>query len=308
MNQSNFCVEKALQAIYYLQSRTQITDKMSLVKLLFFADRFHIRHFCIPMLCDSYTAMRHGPVCSKTYDLIKKGQYYDYLSLTKRKFVAHNLFCKKKTIVTVLNTGDNELSASDKKSLDFSISNFAKFERKELSKISHAYPEWSRFKTVLQTEFSNAEEMSYLDFFDNPNPNDVYIKKYLNGNDPFDDDNERLQAFKKQYQLFIDNVSKIKKFSRYEKDWNGYGAEPINETIICRALDFLYQKATKQPKVFLTARSTVQFEWDSVQKRYLEIEVLKDRYIVYSDFDGRKSECETENTGKCLDEVEKYYA
>lgn len=106
----------------------------------------------------------------------------------------------------------------------------------------------------------------------------------------------------------MDNVSKIKKFSQYGNDWNGYGAEPIDEAIICRALDFLYQKATKQPKVSLTARSSIQFEWDSIQKRCLEIEILKDRYIVYSDFDGKKSECETEDLDKCLDEVEKYYA
>ena len=94
MSMNNYREEKVLQALYYLQAKTHIMDKMSLVKLLFFADRFHVRNFCIPMLCDSYTAMRQGPVCSKTYDLIKKGQYFDYFPEQKQKIVEKNLTCE----------------------------------------------------------------------------------------------------------------------------------------------------------------------------------------------------------------------
>ena len=203
MSMSTYREEKALQALYYLQSKTHITDKMSLVKLLFFADRFHVRNFCIPMLCDSYTAMRQGPVCSKTYDLIKKGQYFDYLPEQKQKFVAKNLTCENETVVTVCDTGDDYLSPSDKMALDFSIEHFSAYDRKDLSKISHVYPEWKRFKTILETEFSNAEDMSYADFFDNPSPNDRYLKKYFNGKDPFEDDAEALKAKKEEYESVL---------------------------------------------------------------------------------------------------------
>ncbi|MBD5434637.1 MAG: SocA family protein [Treponema sp.] len=203
MNRISYSCEKALQALYYLQAKTQITDKMSLVKLLFFADRFHVRTFCIPMLCDSYTAMRQGPVCSKTYDLIKKGQYFDYLPASQRQFVSKNLSCKKETVVTVLDTGSDCLSVSDKIALDFSIEHFSQFERKDLSKISHAYPEWNRYKTILETKFSNAEEMSYSDFFDNPELNDKYIQKYFNGIDPFEEDAEALKAKKEEFESVL---------------------------------------------------------------------------------------------------------
>ena len=203
MGINNYSEEKALQALYYLQSKTHITDKMSLIKLLFFADRFHLRTFCVPMLCDSYTAMRQGPVCSKTYDLIKKGQYFDYLPASKKKFVEKNLSCKKETIVSVCDTGDDYLSQSDRMALDFSIEHFSSFGRKDLSKISHAYPEWNRFKTILETEFSNAEDMSYADFFDNPLPNDRYIKKYFNGVDPFEEDSEDLKAKKEEFESVL---------------------------------------------------------------------------------------------------------
>ena len=40
MRQSNYMVEKALQVMYYLQSKTHVIDKMSLVKLLFLRTGF----------------------------------------------------------------------------------------------------------------------------------------------------------------------------------------------------------------------------------------------------------------------------
>ena len=147
--------------------------------------------------------MRQGPVCSKTYDLIKKGQYFDFLPEIKQKLVANNLSCDKETVVTVRDTGDDYLSESDKMALDFSIEHFSSFDRKDLSKISHAYPEWSKYKTVLETEFSNAEDMSYTDFFDNPQPNDRYIKKYFNGVDPYAETPDTLAAKKEEYERIL---------------------------------------------------------------------------------------------------------
>lgn len=203
MNMYKYKEEKALQALYYIQSKTRITDKMSLLKLLFFADRFHIRKFCVPMLNDFYTAMRQGPVCSRTYDLIKKEQYFYCLPEAKQNFIKQNLSCKNRTIVTINNTGDDYLSLSDKMALNFSIEHFSSFDRKALSKISHAYPEWNKFKTILETKFSNAEKMSYLDFFDNPSPGNCYIKKFFGGIDPFEEDAVALKAKKEEYETIL---------------------------------------------------------------------------------------------------------
>lgn len=193
-----FDFHKALQAMHYLQSKAHVSDKLALLKLLFFADRYHIRHYGISMLMDNYCAMSLGPVCSKTYDLIKKGFYYECLIASEKSFVDSNLSCVD-DIVSVKDTGTDELSVSDKEAMDFSIKNFAKFTPYDLSQITHAYPEWSRYKYILENHISASENMDYKDFFDDPEDGNEYIVKYLNGKDPFADDKEILAAMKQEY-------------------------------------------------------------------------------------------------------------
>ena len=87
MEGQTFDYHKALQAMFYLQAKASVSDKLSLLKLLFFADRYHVRHYGISMLMDNYCAMTLGPVCSKTYDIIKKGLYYDGLGEADKLFI-----------------------------------------------------------------------------------------------------------------------------------------------------------------------------------------------------------------------------
>lgn len=202
MRGNSFDVQKTLQSLYYLQSRCKVSDKLSLLKLIFFADRYHIRNYGIPMLQDNYCAMTLGPVCSKTYDLIKKGLYYDGLTENAKNFVDENLFCNK-DFVSVKNTGSDRLSESDKEALDFSIKNFSRFSPYELSEITHAYPEWSRYKDLLESHVSASETMDYADFFCDPEKGNEYIAKYLDGKDPFADDPEILAAMRSEYKSFL---------------------------------------------------------------------------------------------------------
>ena len=199
MEGQTFDFHKALQSMYYLQSNSHVSDKLALLKLLFFADRYHIRHYGISMLMDNYFAMSLGPVCSKTYDLIKKGLYYDGLIDSDKAFVDNNLSCVNDT-VSVKDTGTDELSVSDKEAMDFSIRNFAKFTSYDLSQITHAYPEWNRYRYLLENHISASENMDYKDFFDDPEDGNEYIVKYLNGKDPFADDKDILAAMKQEYE------------------------------------------------------------------------------------------------------------
>ena len=63
-----------IQAIDYIirnSSNTHSLNKISILKLLFFADRYHLRKYGRTISNDSYCAMQNGPVASKTYDLLK---------------------------------------------------------------------------------------------------------------------------------------------------------------------------------------------------------------------------------------------
>ncbi len=199
MRGAKFSVKKALQALYYIQSASNISDKLSLLKLVFFADRYHIRNYGISMLQDDYCAMTLGPVCSKTYDLIKKGLYYDGLTAEGQHLVDENLFCNR-DVVSVKNTGDDYLSISDKEALDFSIRHFGSFSPYQLSEITHAYPEWSRYRDVLDSHVSASETMDYADFFSDPEEGNEYIIKYLGGKDPFADDVSVMNAMREEYK------------------------------------------------------------------------------------------------------------
>jgi hypothetical protein len=39
----SFNIEKIIQALAYIQRKIKITDKLKLIKILFFADRLHLR-------------------------------------------------------------------------------------------------------------------------------------------------------------------------------------------------------------------------------------------------------------------------
>ncbi|MBQ6567369.1 MAG: SocA family protein [Treponema sp.] len=202
MHGAKFSVRKTLQALYYLQRKSNVSDKLALLKLVFFADRYHIRNYGISMLQDNYCAMNLGPVCSKTYDLIKKGLYYDGLTEDAKKLVDASLFCNR-DVVDVKDTGDDLLSVSDKEALDFSVENFGSFSAYQLSEITHAYPEWSRFHEILDSHISSSEEMDYADFFGDPEKGNCYIEKYLAGKDPFADDVSVMNAMREEYKQGI---------------------------------------------------------------------------------------------------------
>lgn len=194
----DFSTKRAVQALGYIQSKTEITDKLALVKLLFFADRYHLRTFCISMLEDNYKALRKGPVCSYTLDLINQSNFYNTLSPELKKYVYENLICKNWN-VTVKEHNIESLSKSALMALDFSIEHFSKFDSVDLVEIAHSYPEWKKYEDFLKKYPKNSKDMNYVDFFSNPSSNDSTIKEYFGGKDPFEMDERLLNATKMEY-------------------------------------------------------------------------------------------------------------
>ena len=142
-----FNKETRIQAIDYIirnSSMTHSLDKISILNLLFFADRYHLRKYgrTISNSDDSYCAMRNGVVALATYDLLKSISNEQELE----KDGLHNIKSKG----AFLEREDYDcLSDTDIEALDFSVNNFGKFSSKELVRISHLYPEWKRFEEEL---------------------------------------------------------------------------------------------------------------------------------------------------------------
>lgn len=163
-----FDYKKATQAINYLTKREggQI-DKLKLIKLVYLADRYHLRRHGRPMVNDIYYAMPLGPVGSSAKDIT---EFSDFLDVEERgyagKYIAHG--AQDNTVVSIADVDTDEFSKSELEALDFAYNQFGMYPASTLVDVSHRYPEWDKFKIALQSKETTREPMSYTDFFNNP--------------------------------------------------------------------------------------------------------------------------------------------
>lgn len=71
------------------------------------------------------------------------------------------------------------------------------------------------------------------------------------------------------------NLEKLDEISKLEKDWNGYGAEPIDERLIKETRSIL-NGLGDLPQPFVSpfgGGGGIQIEWEKKDKTYLEIEI-----------------------------------
>ena len=194
---NKFQIHKALQILYYLQNRANNTKEkycyLYLLKLFFFADRFHVRHYGLPLIDTQYMAQKLGPVSYEIYNLLKKTTWLN-VSDAEQKEIDKNIKETSENERKISQQSQELLSESNIEALDFAIKTFSKLDRWTLSDITHDYPEWN-----LSKEDGN---MDYLDFFRNV---DIKNTKYLHRHfdtDPFKMDEEELNFNKNQFQMF----------------------------------------------------------------------------------------------------------
>jgi hypothetical protein len=166
---------------YLLNKMGGVYNYMALLKLAFFSDRYHIRNFARPVSNDRYFALKFGPMPSGLGDLITVASFYDedFTNIDK-----YTLSLKDNKIDM------DEFSKSDILAMDFAIEHFGNLGKGNvfnLANLTHAYPEWDKYKTTFSNNSNSSrkkETMNYLDFLLNANPNHPEFKK-LHFIDPF---------------------------------------------------------------------------------------------------------------------------
>lgn len=163
-----FDYKKATQAINYLTEKEggQI-DKLKLIKLIYLADRYHLRRYGRPMVNDAYFAMPLGPVGSSVKDIAEFSNFLDkseldYATTYLERGVQPNV------IVSIADVDTGVFSKSEKEALDFAYTEFGGHTASSLVNVTHLYPEWLRFKSAFESKETTREPMSYTDFFGNP--------------------------------------------------------------------------------------------------------------------------------------------
>ncbi len=156
---------KATQALdYFAIEEGGLINKMKALKLVYFADRYHLRKYGRMITNDNYLAMDHGPVPSTTKDIAQSNDYLDDTIKTySLSFIEpiNNL-----TYKTINKLDKSVLSESDLEALKFSWDTFGYFDQYELRDLTHFYPEWLRVKDYLANV--SCLPMDLLDFLKDP--------------------------------------------------------------------------------------------------------------------------------------------
>lgn len=159
-----FAYRKAAQAINFfaVQNGGEI-EKLHALKLIYFADRYHLRKYGRPITNDQYWAMRLGPVASGVKDLFE----LDSVSHEERHYAASLLTKGGKTysVQSLAPVDATVFSESDQEALQFAWEHFGR--RSRIVEKAHAYPEWTRHKAAIAGGASRVA-MDYLDFLDDP--------------------------------------------------------------------------------------------------------------------------------------------
>jgi len=164
-----FNYKKAVQALNFFATQEEggIIDKMKAIKLIWLSDRAHLRKYGRPILMDRYLAMRYGPVPSKTKDLSECDN--SFLDKNEQEYRDQYLktYHENHNIKSIHDIDKKVFSETDLQVMEKVYLKFGKTEKFKLSDISHFYPEWKKYKEMLESGEASHIDMDYLDFFKN---------------------------------------------------------------------------------------------------------------------------------------------
>ena len=136
-------------------------SKLHVLKLIFLADRYHMRQYGTMISNDVYWAMKYGPVpsCAKNISEMSARQnspeIFDYASRFLTVPVAN-------VIKSVAPVDFDQLGRTEQEALHFAFSVF--MTEGDIVAITHRLPEWKKHKDLLENGKSRVK-MDPLDFF-----------------------------------------------------------------------------------------------------------------------------------------------
>ncbi len=166
--------------------------KLKLVKLVWAADRYHVRKYARFVTDDDYVAMKNGPVPSCVKDIIEFSvNEYSNLESNDLPYIKQYIKNNNGIIYSVGETDMDYLSDTDVEALNFALRQFGRLNDDEIVNETHKYPEWVKQKDDLMPPIGSgmekAKDIDEMDFYENPIAED----------DPFAMDKDELECSKK---------------------------------------------------------------------------------------------------------------
>lgn len=165
----SFSHRKATQALNFFARQTGCRiNKLKALKLIFFADRYHLRKYGRPITGDRYFAMNYGPVPSASKDLAEMSGFLGTAERTCSGQFLRPAPGDPHAFESVAEVDPMVFSDSDEEALRFAWKHFGDADAFQLADLTHEYPEWKRHETALLGGEATRLAMSYEDFLDDP--------------------------------------------------------------------------------------------------------------------------------------------
>ena len=162
----SFSHRKATQALNFLARQAGGSiHKLKALKLVYFADRYHLRRDGRPVIGDEYLAMEYGPVPSNTKDIAEISDFLGEEKRDRRMFIRpneHHSYSSEREVE------EKVFSQSDREALAWAWQKFGRVSRFNLAELTHEYPEWKRREAALKAKLVSRAPMNYRDFLDDP--------------------------------------------------------------------------------------------------------------------------------------------
>ncbi len=143
---------------------------MKAIKLVYFADRLHLRKYGRPIVGDMYWAMKLGPVGSYTKRVAELDVPASVLDYAKKYIKPADE--KKQSFVSLKPTDTDIFSKTDIECLESVYSSLGDKDQFELAELSHDYPEWKKHEKELKAGKKRVS-MNYDDFFAEAQKEDI---------------------------------------------------------------------------------------------------------------------------------------
>ena len=185
---------KIIQALNYLachQPDRQL-DNMKAYKLLWLADRYHLRQTGRTITGDAYYAMPFGIVPSDAKCILENAKTkLKNPDGYKDKYIQS---IENHQYKSVSNPDLNVFSESDQNALDKVLELYGSYSALELSNLSHKFPEWTFYQDLLKDKNTKNSYKIDLSHFFEPAPED--------GKKLFADDKELLELTCELYHQY----------------------------------------------------------------------------------------------------------
>lgn len=156
-------VLKIAQSLCYIggKCRGRSLDKIYALKIIYLADRYHLRKYGSTITSDEYFAMEKGPVASVTKSVIE-GKIEDK---SASDFALRYITPGRNRFQSKIITCFDELAKTDIEALDAAYDTFVEKGPENIVLFTHRFPEWQKHQIAIDGGRKRVK-MNLVDFFE----------------------------------------------------------------------------------------------------------------------------------------------